>query len=267
MSFYVGEKGNTLTIERSAATQPTTTPTTEAARCKGTIFLLHGIGDYQQLGPYVLYRETLTHCGYRCVQIDLRGHGRSTGDWITYGVRESQDLVQVLDQLEQRSLIEGDVGIIGVSYGGSVAIKWASIDPRIKAVVALEPFASLRDAAIDAAPVVLGSARIWFSREDLLKAVDKAGKLADFNPDDTDIVAAIRKASQPILMFHSKSDQLISERQSERLHDAAPDHSRLILFEKDSHFDMGLREFDAINNAALPWLDRYVAHELPTTRE
>ena len=32
--------------------------------------------------------------------VDLRGHGGSSGRWLTYGVVESRDLSQLIDQLE-----------------------------------------------------------------------------------------------------------------------------------------------------------------------
>jgi pimeloyl-ACP methyl ester carboxylesterase len=130
--------------------KPTTAPATQPLVTKGTVFLLHGIADRKEFGPYMIYREILTHDGYRVVQVDLRGHGRSTGDFITFGVVESRDLVQLLDSLESQGKIIGPVGVLGVSYGASVAIEWAAIDPRIKAIVALEPFATFRQVSHDA---------------------------------------------------------------------------------------------------------------------
>src|SRR5262249_21723795 len=127
-------------------------PTTSPIIPRATIFILHGIDDEKDLGPYLLFREMLTHKGYRVVQIDFRGHGGSTGQWITYGGVESHDLVQVLDELERQKLIAGEVGAVGISYGAACAIQWAAIDPRIKAIVAIEPFCDLRDVAHDAAP-------------------------------------------------------------------------------------------------------------------
>ena len=51
--------------------------------------------------------------GYRAVLVDLRGHGRSTGKYLTYGVQEAQDISQVIDALEQQQLIAGEIGVLG----------------------------------------------------------------------------------------------------------------------------------------------------------
>jgi pimeloyl-ACP methyl ester carboxylesterase len=238
---------------------PTTKPATAPSAPRGTIFVLHGIQDDKSLGPYVLFREMLVHQGYRVVQVDLRGHGRSTGDWITFGVLESRDLVQVLDALENRNLIAGKVGVVGISYGGAIAIQWAAIDPRVKAVVAIEPFSTLRDIAHDGAKFVLGPARFLFSDEDLQKALDDAGKMAGFNPDDANPLRAITQTSTPVLLIHSRDDQFIPYKQSQRLHDAAPDHSKLVLVDGASHFDIWLKSFQVLQDESLAWFQSYIA--------
>ena len=178
--------------------KPATTPTTAPEKLPyGTIFLLCGIGERQEMGPYILYKEMLVTEGFRVVQVDLRGHGRSTVQWITYGVVESHDLVQVLDELEKRRLVDGPVGAMGISYGASVAIEWAGIDPRVKAIVALEPFATFKDAAHDAAPLVLGHWRWLFSDAEIDRAVEAAGRLAGFDPQQASPLAAIGKSKGP----------------------------------------------------------------------
>jgi pimeloyl-ACP methyl ester carboxylesterase len=208
------------------------------------------------LGPYVLYREMLVHKGYRVVQLDFRGHGRSTGQWITYGAVESHDLVQVLDALQEQNLVAGNVGVVGVSYGGAIAIEWAALDARVKAIVAVEPFTSLQDVAHDGAGFVLGPGRFIFSDDDIKSTVNSAGRLASFNPDDANPLRAITHTRASVLLVHSRSDEFIPWTHSQRLHDAAPDHSKLILVDGNSHFDIWLKSFDLIQNQTLRWFDK-----------
>jgi pimeloyl-ACP methyl ester carboxylesterase len=248
-------------IHRTPSTQPA-----ESTNPRGTIFMLHGLQENQEGGAYIVYREMLVHSGYRCVQVDLRGHGRSTGDYVTYGAKESRDLVKVLDALQSQNLIAGDVGVIGASYGASVAIQWAAIDPRIKAVVAMEPFATLNDAAIDAAPAVLGDFQRTMTDRSLLLAVEKGAHLAGFNPNDASPLAAITRTKAPVLLIHSRDDELVPVAHSIRLHQAAPDHSKLILVEHQSHFTMWFESINLIRKSSIEWLDEHVAHSKPATR-
>src|SRR5207302_636031 len=96
-----GAKEN-WTVNLSATPREKTAP---ALNPKATIFLLHGV---------MMSKESMLHWGfylaekgYRIVLVDLRGHGQSTGDVITYGAYEGDDLSQVLDELSQRKLIAG----------------------------------------------------------------------------------------------------------------------------------------------------------------
>src|SRR5262249_43552973 len=103
----------------------------------GTILVLHGIRDSKasQLG----LGKRLAALGYRAVLVDSRGHGTSTGDWLTYGVVESRDIVQLIDALQSDGTLRAPVAIIGMSYGGATGIMASAIDARIRAVVAVAP--------------------------------------------------------------------------------------------------------------------------------
>jgi pimeloyl-ACP methyl ester carboxylesterase len=115
---------------------------------KGTIVCLHGhaADKRQMLAP----AQAFAAAGYRAVLFDSRSNGRSSGDYLTYGVVESRDARQVLDALNSAGLVSGQVGAFGRSYGGATAIQWAAIDPRVRAVVTVSSFATMRDAVHDA---------------------------------------------------------------------------------------------------------------------
>ena len=94
---------------------------------EATVFMLHGImaSKSQMLSPArVLLKEKC-----RVILVDSRGHGRSTGQYLTYGVQESKDLSKILDVLTAKGLIKGNVGVFGRSYGAATAIQWAGREP------------------------------------------------------------------------------------------------------------------------------------------
>src|SRR5215831_9206830 len=77
----------------------------EPRSAAGTVFVLHGIRAAKQWMRG--WGTMLADAGYRAVLVDLRGHGRSTGDFMSYGVVEARDLSQALDALERRGLVTG----------------------------------------------------------------------------------------------------------------------------------------------------------------
>ena len=109
---------------------------------RGTILVLHGI--LARSATMLPAAGALADSGYRAVLVDLRGHGRSTGEYMTFGLQEAKDLSQVIDALEQRGLVAGNVGVYGISYGATTSIHLAAVDCRVRAVVAVEPFATAR---------------------------------------------------------------------------------------------------------------------------
>ena len=100
--------------------EPTTRPEMRDTPPRGTLLVLHGIQD--QKTSMLNTAKSLATRGYRAVLVDSRAHGRSSGQWVTYGAIESRDLVQLLDALQQQQLLVKPVGAFGVSLGGASAI-------------------------------------------------------------------------------------------------------------------------------------------------
>ena len=70
---------------------------------KGSVVLLHGIRNIKEsmvgIGRYLRER------GYVVVLVDLRGHGKTSGDHMTYGAREARDVKEVVAQLLARKMM------------------------------------------------------------------------------------------------------------------------------------------------------------------
>jgi pimeloyl-ACP methyl ester carboxylesterase len=248
-----------------AATRPTVSA--ERRQPKGTIFVLHGIGDRKDKVPYLLWARILAQAGYRAVLVDLRGHGRSTGRYMTYGVRESRDMKQLLDAFEAQGLVAGPVGVWGISYGAAVGIQWAAVDPRVRAVCAFEPFCTLRDAVKDFAPVVLGGWSFIAPAPVLRATTNAAAALAGFDPDDASPRKAITKTTAPVLLVHGTRDHHLPPYHSVRLHEAAPDHSELFLVEGDGHLTLWVRHLPIVRERVTAWFDEKLAPAgAPATR-
>jgi pimeloyl-ACP methyl ester carboxylesterase len=219
---------------------------------KGTIVLLHGV---------MMTKESMLHWGfflaqkgYRIVLVDLRGHGRSTGDIITYGAWETADLSQVLDDLTRRGIVTGRVGVLGLSYGGAIAIDWAAHEPRIATLVALAPFSEAREAIDEFGHAVMPGVMKFVSTESMTNAFALATQRGGFTWEQADVLAAARQLHMPILLIHGKNDTWIPLRHSERIKAAAPAGSRLLIGPGD-HLTLSLR-LDPIAEPVAAWFDK-----------
>jgi pimeloyl-ACP methyl ester carboxylesterase len=194
-----------------------TLPAQPLAPPKATVIVLHGFQESKEdMIHWALY---LAQHDYRAVLVDLRGHGRSTGNWVGYGAFEARDLKQVIDELARRQLVAGRIGILGISYGASVGLQLAGLDKRIEAVVAMEPFSDPRIAVKEfARAVVPGFVRGW-TDQDFSIAEDRASQMAGFSWRDANVEGAVAETEAPILYLCADNDHWISPQNSQRLAD------------------------------------------------
>lgn len=217
---------------------------------RGTVFVLHGIRAAKEWIRG--WGEMLNHAGFRAVMVDLRGHGRSTGDVMSYGAVEAHDLRQVLDALEVQGKVSGRVGVMGVSYGGSTAIAWAGADPRVAAVVAVAPFASLRDVVPDYLPIPL-------PRSFADACVERAARRGNFDPDLGSPITAIGATRAPVLLIHGLADARIRASHSERMAAVAPNRTELHLVPGAGHESIVGDPTGIIRTRAPAWFTAHVA--------
>ncbi|HBH51367.1 MAG TPA: hypothetical protein DDY91_05685 [Planctomycetaceae bacterium] len=229
----------------------------DAAPPHGTVLVLHGVvSSGRAMLPHA---RRLAQQGYRAVLVDLRGHGKSDGQYLTYGVRESDDLMRVIDALESRRLTAGRLGVLGVSYGATTAIHLAGKDSRIDSVVAVAPFSTMRDVVPDFGRTVLPGVGSLVSDQALDAGVDEAGRQGDFDPNLADACAAIQKTQARVLVIHGEEDWMVPTYHGKRLHEAAPDHSQLVLLPWTGHLAAWLDPFGQVGEETHRWFDSHLA--------
>lgn len=230
----------------------------------GTIIILHGIYDSKASFGAAMGR-VLAASGYRTILVDLRGHGRSTGDWMTYGVVEAQDVSQVISALEEQHLIAGRLGILGISYGGAVAIQTAAIDTRVEAVATLGAFSSLRDVVPPFGQRLvtrrLGKLAWWVLRGTIPDVIAAAGRAADFDPDQANPRQAIAHTRAAVLLMHGGSDSYVPPAHAEALFDAAGGPARLVMVRGATHLGLFFLCINDVRRLSLDWFDQHLGDQ------
>lgn len=74
---------------------------------------------------------------YACIRPDMRGHGDSEGIMLDeYSPREQQDTVEVIKWLAEQKWCSGNVGMMGLSWGGIASMQAAiKQPPALKAII------------------------------------------------------------------------------------------------------------------------------------
>lgn len=215
-----------LTVKAVPETNDTFTPLPEPR----TIILLHGYSAAKEMmAPWALM---LAQAGYRVVAVDLRGHGLSSGAQVSFGKYETADLSQVLDYLIAEQLCEPRVGVLGISFGGVLAMHWAARDPRVAAVVAIAPYNHFRDALIRFAKAL----NVWFPRGILDDALALAAKNVGIQWEDWSGEAGARQLKIPVLLVGGGKDTISTPEDIARLKSLAPVGSEAITVPQADHF-------------------------------
>lgn len=190
-----------------------------------TVFVLHGL--YDSRGSMLHWGKAIADGGGRAIVIDARGHGRSTGKVLSYGVRESQDYMKLADELVRTNVTVGKLGVLGFSTGAATAIQWAGRDARLEAVVAVAPFGKV----IDVSYYIRALLPDFF----LERVIAQAGRDSGFDPNEAAAGPWIGKTKAPILFLHGTEDRRVDPDCSRDLFEHAPKGSERILLENETH--------------------------------
>lgn len=217
---------------------------------RATLVLLHGyMLAKEMMQPWALY---FAGRGYRVVLVDLRGHGRSTGDRISYGAWEAADLIAVADDLERRGWLVGRLGVLGDSYGAAVAIQWAARDRRVATVVALAPFSNVRTALPVFARGIEPRIAVKLSDQTFAAAARRAERWLGISWEESSVLGAVKQVRVPILFFHGAKDTWVLPENSEELAASAPSGSRRVVLADEDHLSLPLR-FDVLGPEIGEW--------------
>lgn len=171
---------------------------------KGTVIICHGReGSRERELPHA---RMLHQAGFNVLMFDFRAHGRSEGQYVTFGMYEKDDLLGALDFLAERGIER--VGVLGFSLGATTAIITAAITDRIAAIVAEGAVARLKPTLARrlwryGVPTPLG----WLLAA---WALAFATAMTRGRIDQVDAVRWIPHIRAPILLIHGAKDDLVS---------------------------------------------------------
>ncbi len=217
------------------------------AKPRGTVVLLHGYALAEfAMAPWAV---RLAEEGWRCVLVDLRGHGKSTGKKISYGITETQDMRQLSDVLAERGDLVRPVAAMGESYGASLSLRWKAADPRVDAVVAIAPYPVLSNAVLN----ICHEYAHWMP-----KAFPRAGlkclpACLGVEAEELDPLSVITKHPVAALFIAADGDAISPTTDVRRLFEAAGPESKFITVMNGTH-ETAPYFFDDLSAPVISWL-------------
>ncbi len=216
---------------------------------RGTVLLLHGYGLAQfAMAPWAL---RLAEGGWRCVLVDLRGHGKSTGRQIYFGVQEALDLSQLLDVLTREGQVVEPVAAIGESYGAALALRWKGVDPRVSHVVAIAPYAVLSNAVLN----ICHDYAKWLPTGLVKAGLRKLPSVVKVESDQLDPVMVLAGNPVAALFVAGDADKIAPPKDVQELFGKSASDSELIVIPQATHEALPYY-FDELAPWVMAWLER-----------
>ncbi len=195
---------------------------------RATLLFLHGKGG--NATEWLPDARRALACGFNVLVPDLRGHGRSGGRFITFGLLERGDLANAVSTAKERFGIDAAcLGVHACSYGGSPALQFSAANAAVRALWLESPFGDAPAMARHYLHLksgipswALGLTTRWA----LARADSRVRRAIGLSREDglaaVDPVRAAEKVRCPVALVYGKRDRLTLPEFLGRLEEALP---------------------------------------------
>ena len=167
--------------------------------------------------------------GYSLITVDHRAHGLSEGRSITFGVRESKDLVSWVDYAKKRFGEGFEYILVGISMGGATVLMAADKVENVKLLVDC-PYTEPKIILKETLKAIKLSPKFFYPLVNLSSIIyghTNMNKISAFD--------AVKNTNNKILMVHGDKDVVVPQHISQALYDAYPDKIQYEVFEGANH--------------------------------
>ena len=170
------------------------------------------------------------HLGYNVILIDERAHGKSEGHSITFGIRETKDVLKWVDYARERFGKDRKIVLIGISMGGATVLMCADkIEGDVK-IIADCPFSAPNIMLKETIRGIKLPVKVFYPILNLSSII-----FAHTNMNNGSAYESVSNTNHPILIIHGDSDQVVPHHISEDLYKKHPDKIQYELFEGANH--------------------------------
>lgn len=197
---------------------------------KKWVVVVHGYGGWGSTLDYAT--KTFYEKGYNVVVPDLRGHGKSGGDYIGMGSLDSRDIINII-HLIIKGNSESEIYLYGVSMGGATVLMTASerLPANVKAVIS--------DCSFDNADNIIAyelKNTFKLPRFPFVNLMDIACiKKAKYDLRLASPVDRVEYIKIPVLFIHGDSDNFVPVKMVYRLYNKTKAKKALMIIKNAGH--------------------------------
>jgi len=170
---------------------------------KSTVIFLHGIGGKKE--RYLSKATELANLGIASLLIDLRAHGNSEGDYVTYGAKEVDDVKRFV-KLLKTNYPETPLGIWGQSLGGAIALQTLAHEPLLDYGIIESTYSKFEDVVYNYSKRIM-KVNLGYLND---YVIWRAQSIADFDKETINPIDACKSIRQRVLIVHGVADDRIN---------------------------------------------------------
>lgn len=171
--------------------------------------------------------------GYDIFTPDLRGHGKSEGDYIGFGWHDRLDLISWIEQIIEYKGEDTEVILHGLSMGAATVlmVSGEQLPKQVKGIIADSPYTSVYD-------LFAYQLKRMYSLPDkpfLPTTSYFTQKRAKYSLKEASAIEQVKKAKLPILFIHGESDTFVPTYMTEKLYEETQGEKFLYTFPNANH--------------------------------
>lgn len=203
--------------------------------------------DFIAVMPY-FYKK-----GFNFLLIDHRAHGKSGGEYITYGVRERYDLRKWIDFAVEKFGDDVEILLDGISMGATTVLMASELDlpGNVKGIVSDCGFTSPYDIFVRVLDYSFHSKP--FPLLNIAGAIAKRKANFDFKGAST--LDAMERNTVPVLFIHGEEDEFVPIEMSEQNYEACRAEKSFVRVKGAMHACSYLIEKETVEKA----MDEFLA--------
>lgn len=223
---------------------------------KNYVVLSHGYTS-TRYGMYK-YVALWRRLGYNCVIYDNRGHGVNAPTTVTFGLKESKDLMVVIEDTYERYGKDIHIGLHGESMGAGLQLMALSHGPKVEFIVNDCGYSEIL-------PVLRWKVKEGFHfPEWLADAAAPFGKLFfGFWFQEIRPIDRLKENEIPICFVHGTSDTFTAHWHSEKMYEANKGYKELHLYEGIDHAECIVSDPDRYMKMLKSFVEKVLGNDSP----
>ena len=225
-----------------------------AENARGTILLAHGYRS-TMLVDFGLAFAFYHALGMNILVPNQRAHGESEGRYITFGIKESEDMKCWIDFHNQK-FGNHQMILSGLSMGASTMLFLADqkLPSNVKCIIADCGFSSpksILDVVYRAVVHIPSGPSLW--------AADLFARLfAHFSLSEKDTTKVLQNSKVPVLLIHGLDDDFVPSYMTQQAFDACNGSKELLLVDGAGHGTSFLVDREGYTKCVISFLEKYL---------